>query len=1204
MALLPIWLLVCAVSLFAILPITNADELYVRPFEAENCGSRVPCLTFNEYASDADRYFVDNTTFTFMSGSHHLNTSLRQEELSNITLRVMDEAATIRVNFSSSPSIPNVAWINCYNITVSGLNFDIIGLTSEDGEFTVLEFDDTSPIFLSDLTLHGSGRWRAILLRNVNQASISSLFIFGAMSSSGSALHATESFIDFYGFNNFTGNVAKQGGAIALYSCSSNLFEDFAFSGNSAEYGGAMYLNSGSLNVSGNLNFHANTALNGGAMIVFNSFSDFSLSGRIVFISNIAATFGGALSFSAPSNHAIISGMVSFINNTASNGGGAIFIHAAENLSISGNVSFLSNTAISVESESGFGGAVDVFIGSVSFSGEVVFMNNSASSGGAITLRNAKCSLSDSILFEGNTAIEAGGAISLQHPDVRLISFKQSELSMTGTITFLTNLAKQGGAIAFEEDTKLMLKKNLETNFIRNYADIYGGAIFVGSDTTSRNLCFEPRSPSSRDDECFFELDSSFHINLNFSYNLAGEAGAAIFGGNLEGCKVNISGSPKDPLFILQESAISEIIPDSGDNMTSNISSEPLRVYICNDTSQFMDSHEIEIVRGREITLSVKIVGQGNGTIPSLVRISLSNDVSIDAALRIQRTKKECTRVYYRLKSKNNATTFTLFPDEGPCRGIGISSASVSVTFLPCPDGFKLEGSECTCEERLQVPEYGVTCHVDNSTIFRRSNTFWMGTVYENDTYRGLILHSGCPIDYCTSSPMYITLDNLDAQCDHNHMGILCGSCQDNHSIAFGGLHCLQCSNSYLALILPFTLAGLVLVATILLLKLCANANGTINGLIFYANVVQANRSVFVPLGDTSILTVFIAWLNLDLGIETCFYDGMNTYVFTWLQFLFPFYVWILIIIIIVMCHYSTRVSKVFGTNPVTALATLLLLSYSKILRTVIFALSFTRLEYPDGIQLVWRFDGTVPYFQRADHIILGVFSILVLMFLFVPYTLLLLCGHWLRKCSHWKFFSWINTIMPFLEAYYGPFKKETRYWTGLLLLVRCILFLTFSLTSDGGNQDSKANLLAVSSITVCLATLAWLHRGLYEKLYNDILEGSFILNLCIFAVATYHVDEYKTLQAAVAYTSIAVAFVTFLGIVLCHAYLILRNTSIWKKFVKKIKLFHNPNACDGSNQQPCEQENCDSNVRGPTTTFLELRESLLNVSHAAGNQS
>ena len=54
---------------------------------------------------------------------------------------------------------------------------------------------------------------------------------------------------------------------------------------------------------------------------------------------------------------------------------------------------------------------------------------------------------------------------------------------------------------------------------------------------------------------------------------------------------------------------------------------------------------------------------------------------------------------------------------------------------------------------------------------------------------------------------------------------------------------------------------------------------GTINGLIFYANIVWVNRGNFFmtpkPFGLRvlqQVLTVFIAWLNLDLGIETYFF--------------------------------------------------------------------------------------------------------------------------------------------------------------------------------------------------------------------------------------------------------------------------------------------------------------------------------------------
>ena len=111
-------------------------------------------------------------------------------------------------------------------------------------------------------------------------------------------------------------------------------------------------------------------------------------------------------------------------------------------------------------------------------------------------------------------------------------------------------------------------------------------------------------------------------------------------------------------------------------------------------------------------------------------------------------------------------------------------------------------------------------------------------------------------------------------------------------------------------------------------------ATGTLSGLVFYANNVGVNRTTFLPVESNSLLSVFIAWLNLDFGIETCFYNGMDAYSKTWLQFVFPVSIWVLVGVMILVSHFSRRFANLLGNNPVSVLATLILLSYTKILRT------------------------------------------------------------------------------------------------------------------------------------------------------------------------------------------------------------------------------------------------------------------------------
>ena len=114
-----------------------------------------------------------------------------------------------------------------------------------------------------------------------------------------------------------------------------------------------------------------------------------------------------------------------------------------------------------------------------------------------------------------------------------------------------------------------------------------------------------------------------------------------------------------------------------------------------------------------------------------------------------------------------------------------------------------------------------------------------------------------------------------------NHAGL---------SNVLGSSRCIKCSGAYLSLLIPFALAGITLVAFLLLCKLTVTV-GSINGLIFYANIIAVNRSIWTA----KCPTIFIAWLNLDLGIETCFYDRIDTctYVRAWLQFVFPLYMWV-----------------------------------------------------------------------------------------------------------------------------------------------------------------------------------------------------------------------------------------------------------------------------------------------------------------------
>jgi len=65
----------------------------------------------------------------------------------------------------------------------------------------------------------------------------------------------------------------------------------------------------------------------------------------------------------------------------------------------------------------------------------------------------------------------------------------------------------------------------------------------------------------------------------------------------------------------------------------------------------------------------------------------------------------------------------------------------------------------------------------------------------------------------------------------------------------------------------------------------------------------------------------------------------------------------------IIASEYSLRISRLFGSNPVAVLATLFLLSYGKLLHTVITATFSTTLDYSNEVTVaVWLCDGNIRY--------------------------------------------------------------------------------------------------------------------------------------------------------------------------------------------------------------------------------------------------
>ena len=838
----------------------------------------------------------------------------------------------------------------------------------------------------------------------------------------------------------------------------------------------------------------------------------------------------------------------------------------------------------------------------------VTFFNNTnvlPNSGIVQVDRSIALSIEDSCVFRGN-----------QGTPIQALA---TTVTLSGEVIFEDNVAFQGGAISLSYSTlRLKSVDNSSVNvlFVNNTATNTGGGIYIDRskkiDSDTRSSCFYALEGLSGNDI----LRSIINVSLVFRDNEATNGGIDIYGG-----------TPSSECLITSHytsSQIKDFIFKTSANLSA-ISSDPKRVCLCDSFLQLMCANLSHIFYnttrypGEVFSIYSAVVGFEFGTVTGPVYANLlpqpNNSMSLlgNGQHVRQVDYNGCTQLKFTVNSHNLMETIVLTVNSTVItkvdNSISISQAIdsylysnvvpfpllvvpvyINVTLLDCPPGFVLTGTgRCDCISALKgIGIYSCSIY-DTTPYVTHNGNQWIQLSNNSDS---ILTSKYCPFDYCKRETINVNLNNPDEQCALSHIGTLCGACPSNLSLAIGSSRCLECPNNYGTLLLiTFVAAGVLLVLFIKILDLTVS-KGTINGLILYANIIWANQSVlFPPQEQTSpllqFLKVFIAWLNLDFGIETCFIQGLNGYWKTWLQFVFPAYIWLIAGLIILVSHYSTRATKVIGNNSVSVLATLFLLAYAKLLRTILVILDFTVLkEYPNHQRLIkWSLDGRLPYLG-LEHSFLFVVAVVVVLVLWLPYTFVLLFIRPLRRHTHHRFLRWINKLSPFFDSYLGPLKDKHHYWLGLGLLARLVLLLTSVLTLTTVPFISAAVLIVTVSILLPLVL------SVYKQWQLGVLEGCFLVNMVLFSSSATVIELQAGNKDPLACTSLGITFILFLAIIGYHMYR--RCYSLMKQ----------RKSTNGYLALNCGNETLSqvpSSQKVPTTSQVdlkyELRESILDFS-------
>ena len=766
-------------------------------------------------------------------------------------------------------------------------------------------------------------------------------------------------------------------------------------------------------------------------------------------------------------------------------------------------------------------------------------------------------------IFSNNTSDEDGRSvvtIELSGISAVIHSCIISDNNMTG-ITLIkafatfsgrnviqNNRNTEGAGIALFGSSYIIIEGELL--LYNNTAVKHGGALLV---TQSKLHVLPERSrliyDSSTISTCAMEFENN-SSSVFFSGNRAGEGGSDMYGAKLMGCSMIKDGHPYSQIPHVGhpnetswyfDTPLMKHLHFSNTDRLSSMSSDPIMVCFCNTTTNLPDcsdrTHHIQTYPGLEINTSIATVGYYGGTSPGDVQVTAQHATVVRYYGQNQTTN--CFQLHILLQNTSSTTALVDIRVKNVVQGLGVT---IGVDILECPIGFTQISGQCHCERFLDTSN--VRCNL-SATPFRflRQGNSWFGYINNTQCITGTI---NCPFDYCNPSNVSFDIMAPDRQCVANRTGILCGQCQSHLSIMLGSNHCGTCSNWYLFLLPVFALAGIVLVAVLMFLNLSVSV-GTINGLLFYANMVKLNEAFFFPNGSVPVVSQFISWLNLDLGIEVCLFDGLDGYWNTWLQFVFPAYLFLLMGGIIVGCRYSVWLCRLCGSHAVPALATLFLMSYTKILLTVTNALSMSQLPCNDRILTVWSVDGNIEY-GSGKHLILVVVSCGVLV-IGLAYPVLVLCAPLLERYSHNcipQHCRWnpVAKFKPLLDAYGGPYKDKYRFWTGVTLMVRLAVTVTFSFTSGG---LAVINAYIIITIVVGILTFWSFTKGVYESIYVSLLEVFYVLN--IFLLSTVSL---ATASLGSSNYQIATIVSVCLSLVVC---LVTMAMHLWFNFdLKKIK--------------------------------------------------
>ncbi len=326
----------------------------------------------------------------------------------------------------------------------------------------------------------------------------------------------------------------------------------------------------------------------------------------------------------------------------------------------------------------------------------------------------------------------------------------------------------------------------------------------------------------------------------------------------------------------------------------------------------------------------------------------------------------------------------------------------------------------------------------------------------------------------------------------------MCGECMDGLSVVFGSDECHQCTNIWLLTLIVYATVGILLVLVLFVTKVTISS-GSLGSIIFVANMSAI--SLHTNLLSNNVYTTFIqyimAFLNLNTGFTVCLYHGMTSIGKVAIQTLFPVYLCFIVLLITVCSRFSSKLTNLIVYSSVQVLATIVHISFAKLLFIVANILTSSRVLYSPDYEphQVWYYNGNITYFS-GGHLVLVVLSLLIITLVILPYLLFTMFASKLRKYRCFNFY-----FRPLIYTYHGQYNDKYGFWCGVRQWLMMLLYIVFSAL-----RGSEPNIMLMTNI-VCVGLFLLLQVFLkpFKSTVHNVIENWFVFLLFSTDLVTFY---------------------------------------------------------------------------------------------------